>query len=112
MMVEQGLSSGESFLLELIRERRGEFACGAIAAPWQSLCERVQVSAPNGVKVYPAALFLALAEARWLDAGRLMSKDYHTKKHIYFAPELIHESKSHIRRLVEPGVVPGLVAVK
>jgi hypothetical protein len=43
----------------------------------------------------------ALKEAGWVDRGRLHSREYTTKKHIFCAPELADASKSDIRKMAE-----------
>lgn len=112
-LVEHGMSMAESFLVEMMRERRGEFSAGVVGSPFHSLCDRVAGQAPAGVKVPQAALLHALKEAGWLDCGRLMSRDYPAKKHIYAAPDVVQQlSKSELRRAVEAPPGPHLVRVK
>jgi len=102
LMIEQGLSSAEAWLVDLIRERRGEFAAGIVAGPWHRICDRLQGIAPSSIKVYQAALLHALREAGWHDAGRVYSRDFPLKRHVIHAPEHSGTSKSELRRLVEP----------
>jgi len=111
-LVENSASLAESFLVEMIRNRQGEFTRGAVGAPWALLCDRLAGSAPVGVKLVPAALLHALQESGWRDMGRIMSAEYTNKRHVFCAPELVKESKSHLRRLVEPERSPGLSIVK
>lgn len=111
-LVEHGMSMAESYLVEMMRERKGEFARGVIGSPFHSLCDRLAGSAPSGVKVPQAALLHALKEAGWVDCGRLKSRDYDTKKHIFAAPDLADLSKSELRRMVEESPQPQLVRVK
>lgn len=111
-LIEHGMSMAESYLVEMMRERKGEFARGVIGSPFHSLCDRLAGSAPSGVKVPQAALLHALKEAGWIDCGRLKSRDFDTKKHIFAAPELADLSKSELRRLVEENPPPQLVRVK
>ena len=101
IMVEQGRSMSESYLVDIINRRLGDFSEGVVAAPFYALCDRLQGQAAPGVKLVPAALMHALKEAGWHDCGRLASRDYTTKKHIYCAPELVSLSKSELRRLGE-----------
>ena len=101
IMVEQGRSMGESYLVDIISRRLGEFAPGVVAAPFYALCDRLQGQAAPGVKLVPAALMHALKEAGWVDCGRLASRDYTTKKHIFCAPELVGTGKSDLRRMAE-----------
>jgi hypothetical protein len=57
---------------------------------------------PVGIKVPPAALLHALKEAGWVDMGRINSKDFMNKKHIFAAPEVIQKySKAELRRMAE-----------
>jgi hypothetical protein len=101
IMVEQGRSMGESYLVDIITRRLGDFAEGVVAAPFYSLCDRLQGQAAPGVKLVPAALMHALKEAGWLDCGRLASREHSTKKHVFCAPEMGALSKSELRRLAE-----------
>jgi hypothetical protein len=111
-MIEQGMSSAESFLYEQLLERKGEFARGVVAAPFQALCGRLS---NQGVRIPPPALVHALAEAKWIDCGRVMTREYTTKKQIYAAPEMAKKyNKAELRRLVEelPATSPPLQIVK
>lgn len=111
-LVEHGMSMAESYLVEMLRERKGEFNRGVIGSPFHSLCDRLAGSAPSGVKVPQAALLHALKEAGWIDKGRLKSRDFDTKKHIFCAPDLNDLAKSELRRLVEENPPPKMVLVK
>ena len=110
IMIDQGRSTAESYLVELISNRLGEFAAGAVASPFYALCDRLAGAAPAGVKVPQVALMHALREAGWQDMGRLMSREFPSKKHIFCAPELADLPKTELRRLVEQ--VPAPAAVK
>jgi hypothetical protein len=111
-LVEHGMSMAESYLVDMLRERKGEFSKGVIGSPFHSLCDRLTGAAPSGVKVPQAALLHALKEAGWLDKGRLKSRDYDTKKHVFACPEMADLSKSELRRMVEENPQPHLVRVK
>ena len=112
IMVEAGMSGAESFLVDLMRERKGEFSRGVIGAPWHALCDRLAGIAPAGVKVPQAALLHALREAGWVDMGRVASADYSTKKHIFCAREMADRKKSDLRRMVEEILPTALMRVK
>jgi hypothetical protein len=111
-LVEHGMSMAESYLVEMLRNRIGEFSRGVIGSPFHSLCDRLAGAAPSGVKVPQAALLHALKEAGWVDCGRLMSRDYTSKKHIFCAPEMADTPKSELRRMVEENPPPKMVLVK
>jgi hypothetical protein len=100
-MVEHGMSGAESFLVNLIRSRSRAFSAGVVGAPFYALCDELQLYAPQGVRIVPAALLHALKEAGWIDMGRLASREYQTKKHIFCAPELAHSTRSELRRAIE-----------
>jgi hypothetical protein len=100
-LVEHGMSMAESYLVELMRGRLGEFSKGVVASPFHALCDRLAGAAPSGVKVPQPALLHALKEAGWVDCGRLKSREFDSKKHIFCAPEMRDVSKSELRRLVE-----------
>ena len=101
IMVEAGMSGAESFLVDLMRSRIGEFSKGVVGAPWHALCDRLQGTAPGAVKVVQGALLHALKEAGWVDMGRLKSRRYDTKKHIFCAPDMVDMSRSDLRDMVE-----------
>jgi hypothetical protein len=101
IMVEQGRSIAESYLVDVITQRLGDFHNGVVAAPWHVLCDRLQGQAAPGVKLVPNALLHALKEAGWVDCGRIKSRDNETKKHVFCAPELAHLSKSDLRNMAE-----------
>ncbi len=101
IMVEHGMSTAESFLVDQMRRRVGEFSRGVIASPFHGVCDRLQGMAPSGVKIVQAALLHALKEANWVDMGRVASRTHSTKKHIFCAPEHARASKSDLRDMVE-----------
>jgi hypothetical protein len=101
IMVEAGMSGAESFLVDLMRSGIGEFSRGVVGAPWHALCDRLQGTAQGSVKVVQPALLHAFKEAGWVDMGRLASRDYLTKKHIFCAPEMAGTAKSELRRMIE-----------
>jgi len=101
IMVEHGMSTAESFLVDQMRRRVGEFSRGVVASPFHPICDRLQGYAPTGVKIVQAALLHALKEAGWVDQGRVKSRQYDTKKHIFCAPDMVMMNKSDMRNLVE-----------
>jgi hypothetical protein len=109
-LVEHGMSMAESYLVELMRTRMGEFSKGVVASPFHALCDRLAGAAPSGVKVPQPALLHALKEAGWVDMGRLKSREFDSKKHIFCAPDMVDVSKSELRRLVED--VPSPMSVR
>jgi hypothetical protein len=111
-LVEHGLSMAESYLVEAMRLKVGEFSRGVIGSPFHAVCDRLAGSAPAGVKVPQQALLHAFKEAGWVDCGRLKSRDYDTKKHIYCAPDMADRPKSELRRMVEDAPSAALVRVK
>jgi len=111
-LIEHGMSMAESYLVEMLKNRTGEFSRGVIGSPFHSLCDRLAGAAPSGVKVPQAALLHALKEAGWIDRGRLKSREFDSKKHIFCAPDLNDLAKSELRRLVEENPPPKMVLVK
>jgi hypothetical protein len=93
IMVEHGMSTAESFLVDQLRRRVGEFSRGVIASPFHGVCDRLQGMAPSGVKIVQAALLHALKEANWVDMGRVASRTYSTKN-TSFAPPSMRASVS------------------
>ena len=112
-LVEHGMSMAESYLVDLMRERKGEFAKGVVGSPFHALCDRLAGAAPSGVKVPQAALLHALKEAGWVDMGRIASGELTSKKHLFCAPEMVGKmSKSEMRRAVEESPLPRMALVK
>jgi hypothetical protein len=109
-LVEHGMSMAESYLVDLMRNRIGEFSKGVVASPFHALCDRLAGAAPSGVKVPQPALLHALKEAGWIDCGRLKSREFDNKKHVFCAPDMRDVSKSELRRLVED--VPAPLSVR
>ena len=110
IMVEQGRSTAESYLVEMIERRLGEFSAGVVAAPFYALCDRLQGGAPTNTRVVQQALLHALKEAGWVDMGRIKSREFDTRKHIICAPELAATAtKSELRRMVEEAPPPSAV---
>jgi hypothetical protein len=106
ILIDAAMSPAEAVLLERIRAREGDFACGVIAAPFHPILDRVRY--PAHVKTPPpAALFHALKEAGWADMGRIHSREFNTKKHIFRAPELAGVPKSELRGMVEAKKSPA-----
>ena len=112
IMVEAGMSGAESFLVDLMRNRIGEFSKGVVGAPWHALCDRLQGTVQGSVKIVQPALLHALKEAGWVDMGRLKSRRYDNKKHIFAAPDMVNESRSDLRDMVEATPANPLVRVK
>ena len=105
------MSMAESYLVELLTGRHGEFASGVVGSPFHAVCDRLAGAAPAGVKIPQAALLHALKEAGWVDCGRLAAVGLGTKKHIFAAPDVASRySKSELRRMVE--APPPLVSVR
>jgi hypothetical protein len=111
-LVEHGMSIAESYLVDLMRLKIGEFSRGVIGSPFHAVCDRLAGSAPSGVKVPQTALLHALKEAGWVDLGRVASSDYPSKKHLFCAPDMAGGNKSALRRLVEDAPPSALVRVK
>jgi hypothetical protein len=112
-LVEHGMSIAESYLVEMIRGRMGEFAKGVIGSPFYAICDRLVANAPSGVKIPQAALLHALKEAGWVEVGRLASAKHMTKKNVYAAPDMARDhTKSHLRDLLEEPTAPKVVSLK
>ena len=111
-LVEHGMSMAESFIVEMARGRKGDFAAGVIGGPFHDICSRLSVQAGNGVKVPQAALLHALKEAGWIDCGRLHSGKHQTKRHVFCAPEMASHKNSDLRNMCEPNPTPSLQVVK
>jgi hypothetical protein len=87
-----------------MRHRVAPFASGVVGGPFHKLCDLLvaEGKVPAGVRVPQAALLHAFKEAGWVDVGRIGSKEYMTKRHIFAAPDVAKaNSKSELRRAVE-----------
>jgi hypothetical protein len=100
-LVEQGMSANESYLVDMIREKRGVFAQGVIASPFHVVCDTLSLNAPGTYKVSQNALLHALMECQWVDCGRVATRELMTKKQIYCAPDMIGIKKSDLRAMAE-----------
>jgi hypothetical protein len=109
IMVEQGRSTAESYLVEMMQARLGEFSAGVVASPFYALCDRLSGGAPTGTRVPQAALLHALKEAGWVDLGRINTRELSTKKHLFCAPELAAMPRAELRRMVEQAPAPSAV---
>jgi len=110
LLCEQSLSSAESYLMECIQVSP-EFATGAIGGPFHALLDRLGGSAPAGIKLVPNALFHALAEAKWMDCGRVMSREHTSPRRVFCRADLAYMSKSDLRRMAEERPAPVLTLV-
>jgi hypothetical protein len=99
-MVDLGMSGGEAFICDMVRQRRGVFARGVIGSPWSEVLSGI-AAGTDGHKPSRETLFVALRESGWKDIGRVMSREHQTPKHLWAAPELADRSKSDIRAMVE-----------
>ena len=101
-LIEHGRSMAESFIVEMLKNRVGEFSRGVIGSPFHIVCDKLASLAPSGTKVPQSALLHALKEAEWIDMGRIASSDYPNKKHIFVAPDVRDQfNKSELRRMIE-----------
>ena len=106
-LVGAGRSFSESYLVDLIEARMGEFAAGVVMGPWQAVCDRLQAAAPGSSRLHHHALLHALQEAGWADLGMVASREYGTKRHLFCAPGLADKPKSELRRIAEQAAVGG-----
>jgi len=101
-LIENSLSTAEGFIVDLITRREGPFTSGVVAGPWHTLCALLQQMTVTNIKMPPAALLHALTAAGWVNLGRIGTRNYPTKKHIYAAPDIAAgTTPSKIREMVE-----------
>jgi len=100
IMLGAGMSPAESWLMTQLNDRAGPFARGVVGAPWQSVVEELQPSAPAAVRLHVQALLHAFREAGWHDLGLCHAREARTKRHCYAAPDFVG-SKSDARRVVD-----------
>ena len=102
VLIGLGMSTAESYLVDMMQNRVGVFQRGVIGSPFHATCEALQGYVPAGVKVPQPALLHAFREAGWVDKGRVGTSEYQTKKHIFCAPEMDQLTKAELRRMCEP----------
>lgn len=84
-------------LKRLISGRIGVFSRGVVGSPFHKIID--QLGGPAVVNF--RMLHQAMLEAGWRDCGRLKATALGSYKHIYCAPDMMHISKSKLRRMVE-----------
>lgn len=111
-MIEDGMSGTESYLVDMVANKIGEFQKGVVGAPLHSLCDRLSVQMPNNNKIYLNALMHALQEAGWVDMGRVHSREFSNPRRMFVAPDILAtKSKTEIRRILEDVAMPNLKVV-
>ena len=99
-MVDLGMSGGEAFIADMVRDRVGPFSRGVVGSPWFDVLAQI-ARITSGHKPTREALFVALRDSGWQDIGRVMSREHRTPKHLWIAPELADKNKSEIRSIAE-----------
>jgi hypothetical protein len=111
LMLGSSRSVAEGWLMEMLEQRRGEFARGVISGPWSGVCDRLQGQAPVGSRIFPQTILQCLSEAGWSDLGMCHSRSNPVKKHLFVAPDFVG-SKSAARDALEAGSGGPLSRVK
>ena len=112
-LLESGMSNLESSIVEMIRNRQGEFGRGVIGSPLHPVCDRIAdiLNMPRN-KVPQSALLHALKEAGWKDMGRLGAAGFDSKKRVFASKEAIKQhTKSDLRRMIELPPEPKAVVL-
>jgi hypothetical protein len=97
-MIDLGMSGGELYLADMVRERRGLFARGVIGSPWSDVIAELSKVCQGPTR---EMVFVALRESGWKDFGRVQSREFSTPKHAWVAPEYAKRPKSEIRNMLE-----------
>lgn len=92
-----------AYIKPLIQNKLGAFQNGIIGSPFHKLCESLSRQNPSGKRISYKDLAQALNESGWIDRGRVSSRDFNTKRHVFIHPEHDPLSKSQISRLFETG---------
>lgn len=71
IMLEQSRTSAEEYMVEYIAQGMGDFAKGAVRAPFHRIADRMKGNAPADMKINQYVLMHALQEAGWIDLGRI-----------------------------------------
>jgi hypothetical protein len=107
-MIENGMSSAESAVVDMIRAGAAPFDRGLIGGSWGAIEDKVNAS--GGQRIYKSTVLHALKEAGWKDIGRVHSAVNPTKKQIWVSPEILATglSKSAIRDMLETPTVTSI----
>lgn len=103
--IESAYTDQYGAILEMVKDRRGVFSVGVVGAPFEKICKNLSLGREFPVETN--ALFGVLRACGWIDMGRIHSREYDSKRHIFCAPELASLSKSEIRRLLERSEIGG-----
>jgi hypothetical protein len=112
-LLESGMSGLESSIIEMIRNKQGDFGRGVIGSPLHPVCDRIadMLNLPRN-KVPQSALLHAMKEAGWKDMGRLASAELPNKKRVFASKEAAKEfNKSDLRRMIELPPEPKAVVL-
>jgi hypothetical protein len=112
ILLQQGMNPTEAAVAELIASRQSVFKPGVIAAPFHRIVQELANQLGERFRVNQNVLQIALKDCKWEDRGRIYSKEYPTKKHVYVSPEFSHLSNTELRRMVENPPQPVLSVVK
>ena len=102
-LLESGMSSLESSIVQMIHKKEHDFGRGVIGSPLHPVCDRIadMLNMPRN-KVPQSALLHALKESGWKDLGRIASADLPNKKRVFASKEAARDySKSDLRRMIE-----------
>lgn len=106
-LIEGGMSMAHAFLVQSIAEGSGEFQAGVVGSPFNRLADRLQGSAPAGVKIHHAEIVESLQDAGWVNIGSCASKDHPTKKTVWVSKSMFEKyrsgehTKSSLRDMLE-----------
>ena len=89
------------FIKALVANRDGLFQFGIVGSPFHKICEILSRRSPDRLRVKPKELLQALYEAEWIDRGRIKSREFSSKRHVFIHPENSHLSNSQLIRLLE-----------
>ena len=100
-IVESSMSSNEAWLTDMVRDRRGMFACGVVGSPVNKLLRDLSMQAPGGKEIYPDTLHTAMRHAKWIRMDHIKSRDHGTPKTLWVHPDMANKPKSDLRAMVE-----------
>jgi hypothetical protein len=86
IMVEHGMSTAESFLVDLMRRRVGEFSRGVIGGPFHAICDRLQGQAPVAPRSYRPRFYTRSKRPMGRHGPRSRRATTDSKKHVFLRP--------------------------
>lgn len=109
-LLDLSLTSAESYLVNMVKNREGPFAKGVVASPWQDIVAACGGMSAKASRELKDTLLQTLQSCGWVDMGRCTSRQHAAPRAIWCTPDMAERSPSELRNLVEGG--PAVTVVK